>query len=907
MKTLLLACCWLLLLGTLPAQATHLLGGEIQYHYVDARGPATAPFRYQVTALIYLNREPGSSFPNGRPSVSVIIEDRSTNVAILEEPAPLVSVREVTAAVSNCTGVRPPRVALGEYTVMVALPFVAQGYRALVAETARNVGITNLANSGMANMTLTTDMAPPTLPNTSPVFSDTAVALICQGDTSLLLNNAYDADGDRLSYSFGTPSAAYAPGYSQALPFGSGGLAQLDANTGLSRYYSTRQGKFVVAVDVREYRSVNGTEVLLGSTRRDIQLVVRACPANAAPAFSAATLATRSFTIIEGDSLHFPIVATDPEGQRVALRVSSVLLDGAGPFDASFGGSAGTVPPGSSLGSVSVVGTGVAGGVFRFASRCGAQRTATYDVVVTATDDACASQTVAAVFRITVNRAAAPAAIRGDSVVCAQNPGVYTAMGSAATAYHWTVQGGQLQGSATGRTVQVLWGAGPTGTLTVRAVTSCRSDSVSRTISIVPSNFVTLGPVPTICPGAAAELTASGAQSYTWTGGGFSGSGPRVVVSPTQTTTYVLNARNGNCTTSQLVTVQVLPLAINGPRTFCPEARTGLVYSATSFVGAQYQWAVNGGAIRSGQGSSSVVVDLLPGAPAATLQLSTSTGCSATLTLQPDNARPLLESASVSPGGQDHSVQLTLRVPELSPATGRLSVLRRRADQTAFQDIGSPITTETTFTDPNVDADAFAYTYRLELRNGCGTLLASQEHTTMRAQATLQQEPRGRSQGQAEISWTPYLGFPVQAYLVFRQVDEGSAELVATLPGSKTSLLLPSGSLGFRQCFRVQAQSGSNTASSAFSNETCLYVANNLGFYNIITPNGDGLNDALVIDNVALYPGNTLAVYNRWGREVYRTRDYGNTFGPGASPGLYYYLFQPPSGSPVKGWFEVVR
>jgi gliding motility-associated-like protein len=46
----------------------------------------------------------------------------------------------------------------------------------------------------------------------------------------------------------------------------------------------------------------------------------------------------------------------------------------------------------------------------------------------------------------------------------------------------------------------------------------------------------------------------------------------------------------------------------------------------------------------------------------------------------------------------------------------------------------------------------------------------------------------------------------------------------------------------------------------------------------ILTPNGDGVNDFLVIDEIERSPNNTLKIFNRWGRLVYSKDDYANTF-----------------------------
>lgn len=57
---------------------------------------------------------------------------------------------------------------------------------------------------------------------------------------------------------------------------------------------------------------------------------------------------------------------------------------------------------------------------------------------------------------------------------------------------------------------------------------------------------------------------------------------------------------------------------------------------------------------------------------------------------------------------------------------------------------------------------------------------------------------------------------------------------------------------------------------------------------NVITPNGDGLNDTFVIDK--LFDGTNLHIYNRWGKVVYLAAPYDNGWrGDSLSPGQYFY------------------
>jgi len=64
--------------------------------------------------------------------------------------------------------------------------------------------------------------------------------------------------------------------------------------------------------------------------------------------------------------------------------------------------------------------------------------------------------------------------------------------------------------------------------------------------------------------------------------------------------------------------------------------------------------------------------------------------------------------------------------------------------------------------------------------------------------------------------------------------------------------------------------------------------------YNVITPNGDGINDFFVIKDLEFYPNSKLTIYNRWGLIIYETDDYKNNWdGANHSDGTYYYICYP--------------
>jgi len=75
---------------------------------------------------------------------------------------------------------------------------------------------------------------------------------------------------------------------------------------------------------------------------------------------------------------------------------------------------------------------------------------------------------------------------------------------------------------------------------------------------------------------------------------------------------------------------------------------------------------------------------------------------------------------------------------------------------------------------------------------------------------------------------------------------------------------------------------------------------------NIITPNGDGVNDTFR-PVFSCLPA-ALDVYSRWGKLLYRAADYHNSWdAQGLPDGVYYYLLRDTAGRRAKGWVEVVR
>ncbi|MRG46988.1 T9SS type B sorting domain-containing protein [Chitinophaga sp. SYP-B3965] len=81
---------------------------------------------------------------------------------------------------------------------------------------------------------------------------------------------------------------------------------------------------------------------------------------------------------------------------------------------------------------------------------------------------------------------------------------------------------------------------------------------------------------------------------------------------------------------------------------------------------------------------------------------------------------------------------------------------------------------------------------------------------------------------------------------------------------------------------------------------------------NLLTPNGDGINDKWVIRNISSYPDNELKIFDRGGRMIYQRRNYNNEWdgtmnGQRLAEGTYYYILTiDGSGKTVKGYITII-
>ncbi len=600
------------LIYIVPAQATHLMGGNLTYVY-QGFNVATNKYTYQVNLKIY--RYCGNITPAPSPlptsqGLGVYIEDaanpNAAKIRHLSVTLPLVSSQFITPPNPNpsCTFVPNECIEEGVYQATIQVDPSGGGYQLIADRCCRNGNIQNLNNAGAAGMSYYAFIPPTTIVNSSPTFAVPPVPFLCAMDTISVLNAASDPDGDLLVYKFVTPynglstsgnpapnpplnynwpisNVAYAATYSTANPFGPGSYTAIDTLTGLTSYVSPNQGFYVVAVEISEYR--NG--VLIGKSRLDIQLIVIPCPPNNSPALAGSGQTT--YTITEGQTLCFPIAFTDANGDSLFMTKQGSIFNIAQTNPAA---TLTNVSGGSSITSQ-----------FCWATSCAQGRTTPYQFSVNVADNGCPAKTTNIVYTINVLPFVGPTIINGPDSICAGSTATAfnVANNPTGSTYNWVVnQGTQITGGTSNFAGVNFTGTGMASISVIQTSPfGCVADTLRKNVFIKTLPVANAGIDKAICSGGSVTIGVAPVTgtTYSWTPTtGLSSatvSNPTVTLTTTGPATYILTSTSSGCINRDtvVVTVNTLPVANAGAdQNICSGLTATL--GAAPVAGSTYLW-----------------------------------------------------------------------------------------------------------------------------------------------------------------------------------------------------------------------------------------------------------------------------------------------------------------------------
>jgi gliding motility-associated-like protein len=171
-----------------------------------------------------------------------------------------------------------------------------------------------------------------------------------------------------------------------------------------------------------------------------------------------------------------------------------------------------------------------------------------------------------------------------SATICAGTTATITASG--ASSYIW-VGGGTPSGTGN---QNLTHNPASTQTYTVTGTTSGCVSSATGTITVTQAPVVgIILPPASVCPGTPATLTATGATTYTWVGGG-TPSGSKLTDNPISTTNYTVTGAIGICTATAIgkITVGSAPSILTADATIC-SGSTGATLTANG--GSTYSWS----------------------------------------------------------------------------------------------------------------------------------------------------------------------------------------------------------------------------------------------------------------------------------------------------------------------------
>ena len=635
------------------ARATHIMGGSLTYEYLGLN-TTSGLYDYRVKITIYRYCAQGSSLLPTSLDIGVY-EDNPANpsgdkIRILSSSLGLLTQQQITPPNANDSCTFAPNVCVeeGVYQAVLSVAGNTTGYHFISDICCRNNNIANLNNAANAGQAYYAFAPASTIVNSSPTFAIAPVPFICATDTATILNQAYDIDGDLLVYNFVVPyngisnngnptpnpplnypwtiaTINYAPTYSLANPFGPGGFTSIDNATGLASYYAPNQGFFVLAVEIEEYR--NG--VLIGITRRDLQIIVIACPINPAPVISSGSQI--NYIINEGQTLCFANTFNDSNGDSIFITHTGDIFN-----------SAITNPPAT---YTDASGAGTATGNFCWTTSCDQGRTTPYQFSVLATDNGCPAKVTNVVYTITVVNTPVPTFLNGPDTLCltAANGITYTVNNVLGYTHNWVVTNGTITGPQNGTSINVNFTA--PGTATVSSVTvnsfGCVSDTITKLVEIIPQPSAIAGPDISFCSGGSASLGAASVPGYiySWSPAtnlsGTNVSNPTVTVTNIGTspvsTTYILTTNLNGCsnTDTVVVTTNPNPAAVAGPDvTVCSGITANI--GGTGVSGVTYNWTPSTGLSDPAISNPTVTITTGTSSPDTVqyiLQASNSFGC----------------------------------------------------------------------------------------------------------------------------------------------------------------------------------------------------------------------------------------------------------------------------------------
>lgn len=465
------------------------------------------------------------------------------------------------------------------------------------------------------------------------------------------------------------------------------------------------------------------------------------------------------------------------------------------------------------------------------------------------------------------------------------------------------------------------------------------TDTIYKTIYIQDLLPLSLGTnSDTICYGQATALTgvAGGGQApyvYTWTGpSGTIGSNASVIVSPTVTTTYTLSITD-QCNSAPVVQTSTVVVQTGNSITAlfdvyntsvdsiftegCDSARLIINRAGTSLsVAETYTFTIGGTAINGTDythlgGNLPNVVNF----PAfSTQQIFVIKAPNDAITEGIETILVNFTPTSVNICAVQQSIALKLQIRDLSPIVVNGNDTTICANSNALVAVtASGGAVPLTYNWSNGLGNAPSHyvsptnttTYTVTVTDNCGSQPVTEliTVTTMSNPPSIAPIPDQEvciNRDPLNITTIITNGVPPLTYTWFNMTGTDVISQV-----NSTTANLPFVNTGGYFLFSVIDKCHKSDMDTVWINA----VDCNLYIPNIVTPNGDNINEAFYIRNLHRYQNNSFSVFDRWGIRKYHSDDYKNDWIPSSlHDGQYYFILNVPElQEEHKGYFMIVH
>lgn len=343
--------------------------------------------------------------------------------------------------------------------------------------------------------------------------------------------------------------------------------------------------------------------------------------------------------------------------------------------------------------------------------------------------------------------------------------------------------------------------------------------------------------------------------------------------------------------------------SITGIRFICLSNKDSAVYKVLPFhANAKYTWTTEGGTvIRQAADSALVAWDELSALHNISLKETSVNNCES----QPEVFSPQYRgikptiSSILSEEPKHESNRIAWSAADLQNSPGQYSLYRRTSGTNSWSRI-LDTTYATFFSDVAVATHDSLYFYYVSAKDDCGKRSLSNPANSLLLKGILEEDNK------ILLNWNKAVTERhVSNYEIWLQKEDHPFEKLVN--STDTSFIFNERVTGRRVCFRVISKDD-RTDDVSSSNDTCFSLHFFVNIPSAFSPDGDGVNDTWVLQNIESFPRSDLKVFNRYGEIVYLKEGYNNTWngevnGKPLPAGTYFYVLKLNSGLEGKNEF----